>query len=70
MIAASAALASARARSAVTVTKLSSWLSSVSMRRRQASVSSTGDSSRLAMRRDASAMVRKAGSDTASPSLA
>ena len=34
------------------------------------SVSSTGDSSRLARRRDASAMVRKARSDTASPSLA
>src|SRR5713226_4340497 len=62
IMAASAALASARARSAVRVTKLSSWLSRLAIRRRQAWVSSTGDSLRAAISRDASAMPRKASS--------
>ena len=66
MIAASAALASARARAAVRVTKLSSRWSSVAIRDRVASASSTGDNLRVAIRRAASAMVRKGRSDTAS----
>ena len=66
MIAASAALASARARAAVRVTKLSSRWSSAAMRDRLASASSTGDNSRVAISRAASAMVRKCRSDTAS----
>src|SRR5579872_2010491 len=61
MISLSADLAAARASSGSTRMKLCSCPSSFSMRASRLSVSSTGDNSFFAMRRAASAMVRKSG---------